>query len=97
MINIHWRLEELSKESQKKEEGNAYHNIGRKPFHYRTPRSNPGSGLYRQYDDCRLLLQVHDELVYEVRPEELPEVSHSLPILSISPYLNLPFLGGEDY
>jgi hypothetical protein len=28
------------------------------PFHYRTTRSHPGCGLYRQFDDCRLLLQV---------------------------------------
>lgn len=65
MINIHCKLEELSE--QRIAQG--------MPLHFHSPRCHPGAGLYRAYDDVRLVLQVHDELIYEVRPEDLPEVS----------------------
>jgi hypothetical protein len=47
-------------------------------FHYRTPRSHPGCGLYRQFDDCRLLLQVSDEIRF----------THSLTLFFVGNQLN---------
>jgi hypothetical protein len=44
-------------------------------FQYRQRRSNPGGGLYRMMDDVRMVLQVHDELLFEVQPEDLPAVA----------------------
>ena len=43
-------------------------------FHYRSGRSYPGCGVYKALDDVRLVLQVHDELVFEVRQDLLPMV-----------------------
>lgn len=41
---------------------------------YRKSRQFPGGGLYSAMDEVRLVLQVHDELVYEVRKDLLPAV-----------------------
>jgi len=40
----------------------------------RNSRRFPGGGLYSAMDEVRLVLQVHDELVYEVRKDLLPAV-----------------------
>jgi len=45
------------------------------PLNFRRPRQHPGAGLYRQLDDVRPVLQVHDELVFEVRVEHLSAVA----------------------
>lgn len=38
-------------------------------------RNVPGGGLYNYLDDpCRLVLQVHDELIFEVKEEFVDEV-----------------------
>ena len=44
-------------------------------FHFRRPRSMPGGGLYAAMDEVRLVLQVHDELVFEARNDLVPLVS----------------------
>ena len=44
------------------------------PFHYCSHRSVPGAGLYQPLDEVRLVLQVHDELVFEVRQDLLDVV-----------------------
>lgn len=44
------------------------------PLNFRRLRQHPGAGLYRLLDDVRLVLQVHDELVFEVRVEHLSTV-----------------------
>jgi len=44
------------------------------PLNFRRPRQHPGAGLYRLLDDVRPVLQVHDELVFEVREEHLSAV-----------------------
>ena len=44
-------------------------------FSFRQPRSFPGGGLYERFDHVRLVLQLHDELIYEVRTADLESVS----------------------
>ena len=44
------------------------------PLNFRRPRQHPGAGLYRLLDDVRPVLQVHDELVFEVKAEHLSAV-----------------------
>jgi hypothetical protein len=44
-------------------------------FSFRQPRSFPGGGLYERFDHVRLVLQLHDELIYEVRTADLDSVS----------------------
>lgn len=58
MINIHYRLEILSKRKRT----------------FRQSCRAPGGGLYHRLDDYRLILQVHDELVYEVKQKDVIEV-----------------------
>lgn len=41
---------------------------------FRTRRSLPGGGLYKIMDDVRPVLQIHDELLFEVRKEDLLKV-----------------------
>lgn len=55
MVNIHHKLQALYQKSIDLRSSTL-------PFHYRSSRSNPGSGLYRQFDDCRLLLQASGNL-----------------------------------
>ena len=62
MINIHHRLTALSVA-----EGGG--------MLFRSQRRLPGGGLYRPLDDVRPVLQVHDELLFEVRPADLHKVS----------------------
>lgn len=45
------------------------------PLQYRAKRSHPGAGIYRGANEVRLVLQIHDELVYEVREEISVEVA----------------------
>ena len=87
MINIHHRLAEISsttrfngvgefggdiRENGKKEkEESAF----RSDFTFRQSRSYPGGGLYERLDHVRLVLQLHDELIYEVRTVDLDAVS----------------------
>jgi hypothetical protein len=66
MINIHHRLEELSVASTAAGRSNL--------LLFRTRRSLPGGGLYKVMDDVRPVLQIHDELVFEVRQEDLLKV-----------------------
>jgi len=40
-------------------------------FVYRQPRSSPGGGIYKNFDDVRFILHVHDELLFEVREDLL--------------------------
>ena len=40
-------------------------------FVYRQPRSSPGGGIYKNFDDIRFILHVHDELLFEVREDLL--------------------------
>jgi hypothetical protein len=47
MININHQLERLSEKRKYPA-----------PFHFHSPRSNPGGALYRALDDARLVLQV---------------------------------------
>lgn len=61
MINIHTRLAVWSKSKQN--------------CSFRSLVSHPGGGLYKALDDVRLVLQVHDELIYEVREEHFEEVA----------------------
>lgn len=61
MINIHTRLEAWSKTKQ--------------DCSFRSLVSHPGGGLYKALDDVRLVLQVHDELIYELREEHFDEVA----------------------
>lgn len=44
-------------------------------MNFRQRCSYPGGSLYKRLDDVRLVLQIHDELVYEVRESILPTVS----------------------
>jgi hypothetical protein len=44
-------------------------------FFFRQTRSYPGGGLYKRLDHVRLVLQLHDELIYEVRKEDLDSIS----------------------
>jgi hypothetical protein len=50
MINIHVKLTELSQTRNQAAGGRA--------FHFHSPRSHPGGGLYQAFDDVRLVLQV---------------------------------------
>ena len=43
-------------------------------FRFRQPCSYPGGGLYERFDHVRLVLQLHDELIYEIREKDLPAV-----------------------
>lgn len=61
MVNIHHRLAALSAASLAAGE----------LLLFRTQRRLPGGGLYRPLDDVRPVLQVHDELLFEVRPRDL--------------------------
>lgn len=47
-------------------------------FCFRQPRSYPGGGIYERFDHVRLVLQLHDELIYEIREKDLPAVSMCL-------------------
>lgn len=51
MININSRLEAWSRASASALSKDDV-------FHFRQPRSNPGAGFYKRYDDARLVLQV---------------------------------------
>ena len=42
---------------------------------YRQPRSTPGGGIYKKYDDVRFILHVHDELLFEVREDLLQKTA----------------------
>lgn len=87
MINIHHRLSELS-ESSNVGSPSGMTTVGadqRVPlsgtfplghgFFFRQTRSYPGGGLYKRLDHVRLVLQLHDELIYEVRKEDLETIS----------------------
>lgn len=63
MINIHCRLEQLAQVPHSK------------PVYFRQGVSAPGGGLYHRLDSVRLVLQVHDELVYECRKDLVDEVA----------------------
>jgi DNA polymerase-1 len=57
---------------------NIYHQLSIEPSfkNIRRVKSHPGSGLYRTQDDeVRFLLQIHDELVFEVKKECLPTIA----------------------
>ncbi len=64
MVNITHQLERLSEER-----------IDPIPFQFHSPRSHPGAALYRSLDDARLVLQIHDELVFEVRERDVQDVA----------------------
>ena len=87
MINIHHRLAECSSATRfngvskfgpgitgkgKKEK---VESTFRSDFSFRQSRSYPGGGLYERLDHVRLVLQLHDELIYEVRTVDLDAVS----------------------
>eukprot|EP01039_Chlorochromonas_danica_P006257 gene6257-6898_t len=38
---------------------------------YHSPRRHPGAGLYQAFEEVRLILSVHDEVGFEVRPRHL--------------------------
>jgi len=42
---------------------------------YRQPRSSPGGGIYKKFDDVRFILHVHDELLFEVREDLLKKTA----------------------
>ena len=44
-------------------------------FCFRQPCSYPGGEMYERFDHVRLVLQLHDELIYEIREKDLPAVS----------------------
>lgn len=69
MINIHSRLEQWSHDDTTATAA------AETTMHFRQRRSCPGAGLYRRLDDVRLVLQIHDELVYEVRPSQVSRVA----------------------
>ena len=89
MINIHHCLEELSSESissssstdfdrQEAVAGKGYNGDrdGRKSLLlFRSKRSLPGGGLYKAMDDVRPVLQIHDELLFEVRSRDVRKVA----------------------
>eukprot|EP01032_Pedospumella_encystans_P008842 gene8842-10458_t len=87
MINIHTRLTALSKMTRRQNNATvnsaAQQTLEREvetgveagTLNFRRPRSNPGGGLYKQLDDVRPVLQVHDELVFEVRVQDIPRVA----------------------
>jgi len=72
MINIHHRLTALSTASLAPGGGEV--------VLFRSQRRLPGGGLYRPLDDVRPVLQVHDELLFEVRPADLHRVSCCLTV-----------------
>ena len=57
------------------------------PLNFRRPRQHPGAGLYRLLDDVRPVLQVHDELVFEVKAEHLSAV-RAVQQLLLHPWLD---------
>lgn len=65
MVNIHHRLRALSDASAREPT---------RHLHFRSRRRLPGGGLYKPLDDVRALLQVHDELLFEVRQKDLSKV-----------------------
>src|SRR5689334_11084110 len=78
MINIHCKLMELSEQSVARHRSNSSAAAAADDlplFLFRQPRSLPGGGLYRQLDDCRAVLQIHDELLFEVRERDLARVA----------------------
>ena len=77
MINIHHRLEELSTQCLASSASSLSSTSGGRGdlLLFRTRRSLPGGGLYKILDDVRPVLQIHDELVFEVRKEDLLKVT----------------------
>ena len=81
MINIHHRLAQMS---------SAHHDTNTtttdasgaapEPFSFRRTRACPGGEVHarRKLDDVRLVLQLHDELVFEVRRALLAPTSNIL-------------------
>ena len=117
MINIHHRLAELSfatslnhmggvkgREIREDRKMGTQEPAFGSDFSFRRSRSYPGGGLYERLDHVRLVLQLHDELIYEVRDEDLDAVSlyrnglNSLPFLLLGcpklssfPFFYMPF------
>ena len=57
---------------------NIFHQLASEPSfqNIRKVKSYPGAGLYRSHDDeVRFLLQIHDELLYEVREDCVERVA----------------------
>lgn len=87
MVNISHRLEQLSIESDGWTRNRTLEQ-GPRPFRFRRSRSCPGgagggarggtggevSNLPSSLDDVRPILQVHDELLFEVREDLLEKV-----------------------
>jgi hypothetical protein len=44
-------------------------------FHFRNHTSHPGDGTSPKLDDVRLVLQMHHELLFEIRSDLLQQVS----------------------
>lgn len=86
MVNISYRLSQLTSADmssdatqQLGDEANSNNASSTLPVkrdvNCRRSRRFPGGGLYSALDSVRLVLQVHDELVFEVRRDLLPAVS----------------------
>jgi DNA polymerase I-like protein with 3'-5' exonuclease and polymerase domains len=71
MVNIRHQLHQLSVQSTY----SAKVNQNFKPFHYQRERSHPGGGIYSAFDDIRPILQIHDELLFEVREDIVDSVA----------------------
>jgi hypothetical protein len=66
MINIHSKLSDLSKK-QLRELSIV------DPILFRNKKRFSGGGLYQSLDNIRPILQIHDELLFEVRKEDIFE------------------------